>query len=151
SKCQEPAAGSACAETEEILTVFGANHEAAAGGRRRVGVAESYVSYLRKKIDTSEPPPAADPARRRLLPSAAAYMRGWPLRVKLVALTLVLLAAALVISGAVGVYSTREYQLQRVDDQLRDSVPQSFDDCERALGDHSPNTTADPYGAAPAQ
>jgi two-component system OmpR family sensor kinase len=77
-------------------------------------------------------------------------LRGWPLRIKLVALVLVLLAAALAISGAVGVYSTREYLLQRVDNQLRDSVQQSFGDCERALGDHNPDTAADP-GAAPAQ
>jgi two-component system OmpR family sensor kinase len=49
-------------------------------------------------------------------------MKSWPLRVKLVVLMLVLLAAALVTTGTAGVYSTRDYLLNRVDTQLLGSV-----------------------------
>lgn len=54
-------------------------------------------------------------------------MKSWPLRVKLVVLMLVLLAAALATTGIAGVISTRDYLINRVDDQLL----QSFNDASR--------------------
>ena len=71
-------------------------------------------------------------------------MNAWPLRVKLVALMLVLLTAALVITGGVSLFSTREFANQRVDDQLHNSVrgPKGGDVCRESSGQ------ADPYGPA---
>jgi len=56
-------------------------------------------------------------------------MKSWPLRVKLVVLMLVLLAAALVTTGTAGVYSTRDYLLNRVDDQLLNSLDSAAMGC----------------------
>ncbi|GAA3230348.1 sensor histidine kinase [Dactylosporangium siamense] len=56
-------------------------------------------------------------------------MRAWPLRVKLVALMLVLLTAALVLTGGISLYSTRDFAIQRVDDQLRNSAGPALNDC----------------------
>ncbi|MGI5246106.1 sensor histidine kinase [Dactylosporangium sp. CA-139066] len=62
-------------------------------------------------------------------------MKSWPLRVKLVVLMLVLLAAALVTTGTAGVYSTRDYLLNRVDDQLLASVGNAAARCSNPSGD----------------
>ncbi|MEV0132363.1 HAMP domain-containing sensor histidine kinase [Dactylosporangium sp. NPDC050688] len=67
-------------------------------------------------------------------------MSAWPLRVKLVALMLVLLTAALVVTGGVSLYSTRSFANQRVDDQLRNSIGKR-DICQTRQGQ-------DPYGPA---
>lgn len=56
-------------------------------------------------------------------------MKAWPLRVKLVVLMLVLLGAALAITGAIGIYSTRNYLLQKLDTQLVDSVERAGPEC----------------------
>ncbi|MFG2038553.1 sensor histidine kinase [Dactylosporangium sp. NPDC048998] len=72
-------------------------------------------------------------------------MKSWPLRVKLVVLMLVLLAAALVTTGTAGVYSTRDYLLTRVDAQLLGSVSQAAMACE------SRDTRLGGPGAAPMQ
>ncbi|MER7004492.1 HAMP domain-containing sensor histidine kinase [Dactylosporangium sp. NPDC000555] len=72
-------------------------------------------------------------------------MKSWPLRVKLVVLMLVLLAAALVTTGTAGVYSTRDYLLTRVDAQLLGSVRQAAMACE------SPGTKFGGPGVAPMQ
>ncbi|MFI5916354.1 sensor histidine kinase [Dactylosporangium sp. NPDC051541] len=60
-------------------------------------------------------------------------MKSWPLRVKLVVLMLVLLAAALVTTGTAGVISTRDYLIDRVDAQLLDSVSQETGTCDGLL------------------
>ncbi|WP_433081535.1 sensor histidine kinase [Dactylosporangium sp. CA-052675] len=57
-------------------------------------------------------------------------MKSWPLRVKLVVLMLVLLAAALATTGIAGVISTRDYLITRVDDQLLQSFNDAFHNCE---------------------
>ncbi|MFD0583598.1 hypothetical protein [Dactylosporangium darangshiense] len=62
-------------------------------------------------------------------------MKSWPLRVKLVVLMLVLLAAALVTTGTAGVYSTRDYLLTRVDAQLLGSVGDAAMNCSSASND----------------
>ena len=56
-------------------------------------------------------------------------MSAWPLRVKLVALMLVLLGVALTITGAVSIYNTRNYLLQKLDTQLVDSVDRAGPEC----------------------
>ncbi|MFF5230995.1 sensor histidine kinase [Dactylosporangium sp. NPDC000521] len=56
-------------------------------------------------------------------------MNAWPLRVKLVALMLSLLTAALVVTGGVGLYSTSSFAYQRVDEQLRNSAGRAIGDC----------------------
>jgi two-component system OmpR family sensor kinase len=61
-------------------------------------------------------------------------MRPWPLRVKLVVLMLVLLAAALVTTAMASVYTTRDYLLNRVDAQLLDSVQEATRQCEGSPG-----------------
>ncbi|MDG6109051.1 HAMP domain-containing histidine kinase [Dactylosporangium aurantiacum] len=68
-------------------------------------------------------------------------MSAWPLRVKLVALMLVLLTAALVVTGGVSLYSTRSFANQRVEDQLRNSIHGKRDVCQTRQGQ-------DPYGPA---
>ncbi|WP_432833176.1 sensor histidine kinase [Dactylosporangium sp. CA-092794] len=73
-------------------------------------------------------------------------MKSWPLRVRLVVLMLVLLAAALVISGAAGVYSTRDYLTQRVDDQLLQSVDKETAECENPHGVFGPGAPVQPSG-----
>jgi two-component system OmpR family sensor kinase len=70
-------------------------------------------------------------------------MKSWPLRVKLVALMLLLLTAALSLAGGISLYSTRDYLDSKVDDQLKDSVSKAARDC----GDHNPY---DPGRGAPA-
>ncbi|MEV8515041.1 HAMP domain-containing sensor histidine kinase [Dactylosporangium sp. NPDC051484] len=72
-------------------------------------------------------------------------MKSWPLRVKLVVLMLVLLAAALVTTGTAGVYSTRDYLLTRVDAQLLGSVHQVAVACD------NPRTQFGGPGIAPMQ
>ncbi|MET7418183.1 HAMP domain-containing sensor histidine kinase [Dactylosporangium sp. NPDC005555] len=69
-------------------------------------------------------------------------MRAWPLRVKLVALMLVLLTAALVLTGGVSLYSTRSFAYQRVDDQLHNSVRGPKSDACRVTAE------GNPYGPA---
>ncbi|MEV6927532.1 HAMP domain-containing sensor histidine kinase [Dactylosporangium sp. NPDC051485] len=56
-------------------------------------------------------------------------MKSWPLRVKLVVLMLVLLAAALITTATAGVYSTRDFLLNRLDSQLLGSVPAAVAGC----------------------
>ncbi|GAA2330139.1 HAMP domain-containing sensor histidine kinase [Dactylosporangium salmoneum] len=56
-------------------------------------------------------------------------MKSWPLRVKLVVLMLVLLAAALVTTATAGVYSTRDFLLNRLDSQLLGSVQSASANC----------------------
>ncbi|MFB9412955.1 sensor histidine kinase [Dactylosporangium matsuzakiense] len=65
-------------------------------------------------------------------------MKSWPLRVKLVILMLVLLAAALVTTGIAGVVSTRDYLIDRVDAQLLDSVSQETPRCDTDGGKGGP-------------
>ncbi|MER7276698.1 HAMP domain-containing sensor histidine kinase [Dactylosporangium sp. NPDC000244] len=64
-------------------------------------------------------------------------MKSWPLRVKLVVLMLVLLAAALATTGIAGVISTRDYLINRVDDQLLQSFNDAFHNCDD--GSNGPN------------
>jgi two-component system OmpR family sensor kinase len=59
-------------------------------------------------------------------------MRAWPLRVKLVALMLVLLAAALAITGGIGIYNTRNYLSTKLQTQLTETVPRAGMDCTPA-------------------
>lgn len=59
-------------------------------------------------------------------------MRAWPLRVKLVALMLVLLAVALTITGGIGLYSTRNYLGNKLQTQLTETVPKTDMDCTSA-------------------
>ncbi|MEV4507989.1 ATP-binding protein [Dactylosporangium sp. NPDC049525] len=56
-------------------------------------------------------------------------MKALPLRVKLVALMLVLLTSALVVTGGVSLYSTRSFASQRVDEQLQNSTRSAEQDC----------------------
>ncbi|MEV4130711.1 HAMP domain-containing sensor histidine kinase [Dactylosporangium sp. NPDC049742] len=56
-------------------------------------------------------------------------MNAWPLRVKLVALMLLLLTVALAVTGGVSLYSTRSFAYQRVEDQLRGSANKPGDPC----------------------
>ncbi len=74
-------------------------------------------------------------------------MRAWPLRVKLVALMLVLLAVALTITGGIGLYSTRDYLGNKLQTQLTETVPKTDMDCTSAglprdRGDYNPHGPA---------
>ncbi|GAA2617863.1 HAMP domain-containing sensor histidine kinase [Dactylosporangium fulvum] len=60
-------------------------------------------------------------------------MKALPLRIKLVGLMLILLAAALVTTSAVGVYNTRTYLSDRLDEQLKTSADGAFTDCGRGF------------------
>src|SRR5262249_1692339 len=74
-------------------------------------------------------PPAAHPARRRLFLAPAPHMKSWPLRVKLVALMMILLAVALVSTAAAHVYSRRDSLNKRLDQQLHDPVTTALAQC----------------------
>ena len=95
-------------------------------------IVESYISYLRRKIDTVEPRADPHPARRRLRAAAAPGHPGRvtarvhhpgsvrqlrdrltavPLRVRLVAVVVLLLAAALAASGLIVNVLLRNYLL----------------------------------------
>ncbi|MET7394445.1 HAMP domain-containing sensor histidine kinase [Dactylosporangium sp. NPDC005572] len=56
-------------------------------------------------------------------------MKALPLRIKLVGLMLVLLALALVMTSAVGVYNTQHYLSDRLDEQLKNSADRAADAC----------------------
>ena len=110
------------------------------GGDSRI--VESYISYLRRKIDVHDPPlihtirgvgytlrvprrrtqplsapPSVDagaPSRRRVL------TRPWTLRLRLVVALLVVAALGLAVVGAASVVLLRESLISRVDEQLTD-------------------------------
>jgi two-component system OmpR family sensor kinase len=73
-------------------------------------------------------------------------MKAWPLRVKLVVLMLVLLAAALASTSAVSIYNTRHYLLTRLDEQLKSSSVQASMEC----GGNRPPDPNNGYDRGPA-
>ena len=103
-------------------------------------VVESYVSYLRRKIDTTEPK-LLHVARGRVRTAAPAVTLmttpvldagRWrelrdrtPLRTQLVAAVLLLAAVAVVVTSVLAAVVLRDYLLDRVDAQLRQSAGRS--------------------------
>ncbi|GAB3866276.1 hypothetical protein GCM10027610_118240 [Dactylosporangium cerinum] len=70
-------------------------------------------------------------------------MRAWPLRVKLVALMLLLLTVALAITGGIGLYSTRNYLDDKLRNQLTETAPRAGGGCTSS---GQPKTSTGPYG-----
>ena len=115
------------------------------GGDGRI--VESYVYYLRRKIDTVGP--AADPhrPRRRLRPAAAPWRRGvtrrprrwrhWTLRSRLVVVVAALAAVGLVVADTAGVLLLRTYLIDRIDEQLT-AMARPFDAQPPGVGTQSP-------------
>ncbi len=105
------------------------------GGDARV--LETYISYLRKKVDAEGA--AADPhrARRRLL-AAAAEVLAMSLRARLMVGLLVLAAAGLITLAAVTYAEQRSFLYDRADQQLK------------AASDQVSHELADQNGGGPA-
>ena len=84
-------------------------------------VVETYVSYLRRKLDDGEPRLAPHRARLRLRPPCRAAATSTPmsLRTRLVVSLVATLAVALVIAGVALVGLTRQSLLDRIDQELR--------------------------------
>ena len=105
-----------------------------------VNVVESYVSYLRRKIDTGEAPhPYA--ARRRVRHAQNPARVGRvpiPLRVSLVLLSTLLVAIGLTVSGFLVSGAMRDDLYRRVDSQLRQAVGRG----------HDPSTPTSPTSGA---
>ncbi len=83
-------------------------------------IVETYVSYLRRKLDRARP--AADPHRAaRRLRAAGGLMRLSSLRTRLVAITMVLAAVGLIIASVATYAALRSFLLDRVDRTLEAS------------------------------
>ena len=84
-------------------------------------VLETYVSYLRKKLDAHGP--AAHPHRARggLRAAPAASMMA-SLRARLLAAVLALTACGLLLAGGITYIEQRSFQYSRVDQELRAAV-----------------------------
>ena len=99
------------------------------------GVVESYISYLRRKVDTGDQKllhtvrgvgyVLRTPARPQLMQlTHRRFADRYPLRVTIVVVLLTLVALALAASGVVATTIMRGYLVDRVDEQLHQTVMQ---------------------------
>ena len=90
------------------------------GGDGRV--LETYISYLRKKLDAHGPSADPDRARRRIRAAGAARLMS-SLRSRLIASVLLLSAAGLIVLAAVTYAEQRSFLQGRVDQEVRGADP----------------------------
>ena len=84
-------------------------------------IVETYVSYLRRKLDRHGPP-LIHTVRLRRLRSAGDLMRPRSLRTRLVAITTLLAAIGLIVAGIATYAALRSFLLERVDRTLAAST-----------------------------
>ena len=109
-------------------------------------VLETYVSYLRKKLDAHGPALIHTVRGVGLRAAPAASMMA-SLRARLLAAVLALTACGLLLAGGITYIEQRSFQYSRVDQELRAAVMPVSGALEQMVG-HEPTATAAPSPAA---